>query len=79
MSLDESDTLAAIVRVPAEDIDAASAQVGLPSGIDPNARISAEVQMGSEFESGSGSPESDSSDSQTAQGDGSDLAASDDE
>jgi len=39
MSLDENDTLAAIVRVPAEDIDAASAQAAaLAVSSDPNAR-----------------------------------------
>lgn len=79
MSLDDSDTLAAIVRVPAEDIDAASAQVGLPSGIDPNARISSEVQAGNGFESDSGLPEGEASDSQSPESEGSEPATSDDE
>jgi DNA gyrase subunit A len=81
MSLDENDTLAAIVRVPAEDIDAASAQAAAALAVssDPNARDTTDssTDFSGDFSGEVAQSDSSSSPADSSEGEGAESASDD--
>ena len=80
MSLDENDTLAAIVRVPAEDIDAASAQAALAVSADPNARdtTASSTDFSGDFSGEATQSDSSSRPADSSEDEGAESASNDD-